>query len=69
MQYTQGQADHLQIFTSSRCRNVTRLCADVVDNRFLQPRDEEVCSLVHDSLFNSPKTVEDDRARAAFDVV
>lgn len=39
VQNSQRQANHLQILTPRRCRDVARLRADIVDNGSLQPRD------------------------------
>ena len=69
MQHPQRQADHLQILAPRRGRDVPGFGADVVDDGFLQPRDEEVRAFVDDGLFDSGQTVEYDGARAAFDVV
>ena len=53
MQHPQRQADHLQILAPGRGRDVSGFGADVIDDGFLQPRDEEVCAFVDDGLFDS----------------
>ena len=53
MQHPQRQADHLQILAASRSRDVPGFGADVVDDGFLQPRDQEMCALVDDILLDS----------------
>lgn len=35
MQYSQGQADHLQILTPRRCRDVPRLRPHIIDDALL----------------------------------
>ena len=53
MQHPQGQADHLQILAASRSRDIPGFGADIVDDGFLQPRNQEVRAFVDDSLLNS----------------
>jgi hypothetical protein len=69
MQHPQCQADHLQILAPRRRRDIPWLGADIVDNAFLQPGNEEVCAFVHDCVLDSGETVEDHGAAAAFNVV
>lgn len=69
MQHPQRQADHLEILAASRSRDIPGFGADIVDDGFLQPRDQEMRALVDDGLLDSRQTVEDDRSRAAFDIV
>jgi hypothetical protein len=44
---TKGQRDHLQVLGSGGGRDVAGLSADIVDDGTLQPRNEEVSSLVN----------------------
>ena len=53
MQHPQRQADHLQILAASRSRDVPGFGADVVDDGFLQPRDQKMRALVDDILLDS----------------
>ena len=53
MQHPQRQADHLQILAASRGRDVPGFGADVVDDGFLQPRDQEVCAFIDDGFLDS----------------
>ena len=53
MQHPQRQADHLQILAASRSRDVPGFGADVVDDGFLQPRDQKMCALVDYVLLDS----------------
>lgn len=46
MKNPQCQTDHLQVFGPSSGRDISWLGADVVDNSLLEPRDEEVGSLI-----------------------
>lgn len=69
MQHPQCQADHLQILAASRSRYIPGFGADIVDDRFLQPRDEEVCAFVDDSLLDSRQTIKDYCPTTAFDIV
>lgn len=69
MQHSQRQADHLQVLASGGGANVPGSCAHIVDDALLQPRDEEVCALVHDLLLDTRQTVKDDGAGAALHVV
>ena len=39
MQHPQRQADHLQVLTTSRSRDISGFGADIVDDGFLQPGD------------------------------
>lgn len=59
----------MQIFTSRRGGDIAGLCADVVDDGFLQPRNKEMSAFVHHGIFDSGETIEDYSACAAFDVV
>ena len=69
MQNTQGQTDHLQILATSCRRDVARFGANIIYDRFLQPRDKEVGTLV-DYLFLDPRqAIENNGACAAFDIV
>lgn len=69
MQNSQGQADHLQVLTAGGCGDVSRLGAHIVDDRLLEPGNEEVGAFVDDALANTAQTVEDDGAVAALDIV
>ena len=69
MQHPQRQADHLQILAAGRGRDVPRFGAHVVDDGFLQPRDQEVRAFVDDAFLDAGQPVEDHGSRAAFDVV
>ena len=69
MQDSQGQADHLQVFGSSRGRDIPRLRSDVVDDALLQPRDQEMCSLIHDLIFDSREAIEDDCSSATLHII
>lgn len=69
MQHTQSQADHLQVLTTRGGGNVAGLGANIIDNSSLQPRNEEVCALVHDLLLHSGQSVEDDSAGTTTNIV
>lgn len=69
MQHSQSQADHLQILTPRSRRDIPRLSSYIVDNRPLQPGNQEMRALVNDLLLHSGKPVEDDGARTSPDVV
>lgn len=69
VQHAQCQADHLQILTSSRCRDIARLCPHIVDNRPLQPWDQEVRALVLDLLLHTSHPIEDDSTSTAPDII
>ena len=53
MQHPQGQADHLQILAACRGRDIPGFGADVVDDGFLQPGDQEMRAFVNDGLLDS----------------
>lgn len=53
MQNPQRQADHLQILAAGRGRDVPGFGADVVDDGFLQPGDQEVRAFVDDAFLHS----------------
>lgn len=53
MQHPQRQADHLQILAPRRGRDIPGFGADIVDDRLLQPGDEEMCAFVDDGFFDS----------------
>lgn len=69
VQDSQGQADHLQILTAGGGGDVTGLGADVVDNRPLQPGDQEVRALVDHLVLHTGQAVEDDGAATTTDIV
>lgn len=69
MKHSQGQADHLQVLTSRRRGNVSRLRPNVVDDCLLQPGDQEMCTLIDDLLLHTRQPVEDHGARTALDIV
>ena len=48
MEHTEGQGDHLEILGAGGGGDVAGLSADIVDDGALEPRDEEVSSLVDD---------------------
>jgi hypothetical protein len=69
VQHSEGQANHLQVLAAGGCGDVPRLGAHIVDDRLLEPGNEEVGSLVYNTLANTAQTVEDDGAVAALDIV
>lgn len=69
VQNSEGQANHLQVLAAGGCGDVPRLGAHIVDDRLLEPGNEEVSALVDDALANTAQTVEDDSAVAALDIV
>lgn len=69
MQHPQRQRNHLQILTPRRCANISRPRAHIIHNRALQPRYQKVRALVHNLLFDTGHSVEDDGACSAFHVV
>lgn len=69
VQHSEGQANHLQVLASGGCGDIPRLGAHIVDDRLLEPGNEEVGALVDYTLANTAQTVEDDGAVAAFDIV
>lgn len=69
MQDSQGQAHHLQVLTSRCSGDVARLGSNIIDNRLLQPGDQEMCALVDDLLLDAAQSVEDDRPCSTADVV
>lgn len=69
MQNSEGQANHLQVLAAGGCGDVSRLGAHIVDDRLLEPGNEEVGAFVDNALANTAETVEDDSAVAALDIV
>lgn len=69
VQHSEGQAHHLQVLAAGGCGDVSGLGAHIVDDRLLEPGNEEVGALVDDALANTAQTVEDDGAVAALDIV
>ena len=69
VQNSEGQANHLQVLAAGGCGDVSRLGAHIVDDRLLEPGNEEVGAFVDDALANTAQTVEDDGAVAALDIV
>jgi hypothetical protein len=69
VQDSQRQTDHLQILAARRGTDVTRLRADIIDNRLLKPGHKEMRSLFHDLLLDSRQTVKDDCPCPALDIV
>lgn len=69
MQDSQRQANHLQILAAGRGGDVPGLGAYIIDDRLLQPRNEEMGSLIHDRLLDSTQTIEDDSTSATFDII
>ena len=69
MQNPQRQANHLQILAPRGCGDIPRLRPHIVDNRPLQPRNQEMRSLVDHPLLHSRQAVEDDCPRTAAHVV
>jgi hypothetical protein len=69
VQNSEGQANHLQVLAAGGCGDVSRLGAHIVDDRLLEPGNEEVGALIDDALANTAQTVEDDGAVAALDIV
>ena len=69
MKNSEGQANHLQVLAAGGCRDVSRLGAHIVDDRLLEPGNEEVGAFVDDALADTTQTVEDDGAVAALDIV
>ena len=69
MQNSEGQANHLQVLAAGGCRDVPRLGAHIIDDRLLEPWNEEVGAFVDNALANTAETVEDDSAVAALDIV
>jgi hypothetical protein len=68
VQNSQRQANHLQILGSGSGRDVSGLGAHVKDDALLQPRNEEMCSLVDDFLLDTRNPIKDDSSRSALDV-
>lgn len=69
MQHPERQAHHLQILATRRGADVPWLGPDIIDDCALKPGYEEVGAFVDDLVFDTAQTVENDGARAAFDVV
>lgn len=69
MQNSQRQADHLQVLTTSRSRDIPGLRPDVEYDGTLQDWDQEVSAFVDDLVFDSGDAVKDDGAGATFDIV
>lgn len=69
MQNSQRQADHLEILAAGGGGNVSGLGAHVKDDAPLQPRDQEVRSLVDDIFLDTGQSVEDHGSCSALDVV
>jgi hypothetical protein len=69
MQDPQGQTHHLQILTPRRRTDITRLRADIIDNRLLKPGDKEMRSLFNNLLLDSRQTVKNDGSCPALDIV
>lgn len=60
MQNPEGQTDHLQIFASSGSADVPGLRPDIINDCFLQPRDQEMCALIDNLLLNTRESIEYD---------
>jgi hypothetical protein len=69
MQDPQRQTHHLQILTPRRRTDITRLRADIIDNRLLKPGDKEMRSLFNNLLLDSRQTVKNDGSCPALDIV
>jgi len=69
VQHSESQANHLQVLAAGGRGDVPGLGAHIVDDRLLEPGNEEVSAFVDDALANTAQTVEDDGAVAAFDIV
>ena len=69
MQDSQCQAHHLQILTSRRGRDISRLSSHIIDNALLQPGNQKVCAFVHNCVLDSGIAIKDDRTGSAFDIV
>ena len=69
MQDSERQADHLKILATGRCGDIPGLGANVEDDSSLQPRNEEVSTLVDDILLDTRQTIEDDGSTSALDIV
>lgn len=53
MQDSQRQRYHLQILAPGRGGDVAGFGADIVDDGFLEPRDQEMGALIHDVFLDS----------------
>ena len=69
MQHSQSEADHLQVFASGGCGNVSRPRSHVVYDCLLKPRHEKVRPFVDDIFLDSGQPVEDDGSSSAFYIV
>ena len=69
VQNSESQANHLQVLAAGGCGDVSGLGAHIVDDRLLEPGNEEVGAFVDNALANTAQTVEDDSAVAALDIV
>ena len=69
MKNPQRQTNHLQILASRGRANIPRFRPHIIDNSFLKPGDEEMCSFLHDLLLHSGKTVKYDGSSSSTDIV
>jgi len=69
VQDSKCQGNHLQIFASSRSRNISWFRPNIVDNALLQPGNQEVRSFIDDSFLHSGVSIEDDCSSSALDIV
>lgn len=68
MQDTQCQANHLQILGSSRCGDVSRLCADIEQNSALQPGNQKMSTLADNLFFDTRQSIKNDCSRSTLNV-
>lgn len=69
MQHSQRQANHLQILAAGRGGYVSGFGAYIIDDGLLQPRNEEMGTLIHDCLLDSAQTIKDNSTSSTLDIV
>ncbi len=69
MEHSQRQAHHLQILAPRRRRDIPRLRPDIECDGLLQPRDQEMGTLVDDLIRDTSQAIEDDSTSATLDIV
>lgn len=69
VEYSQRQANHLQVLTAGSGADVAGLGPDIVHDGALQPWDEEVGAFIDDAVLDTVQTVEDDGALTTTDIV
>lgn len=59
----------LQIFATRRDCNRSWTCANIKDNRPMQPRNHEMCALANHVLLNTLKSIEYNRSMSSINLI